>query len=116
MNELKTPHVLMLATVALMTSSTIANAKPTPPQNRVSIEAARAVALKAYPGKVKDEELEFEGGKWIYSFDLQEPSDKRVHEAHVDAVTGKLVNMHTETAADERKEKKEDAKEASSPQ
>jgi hypothetical protein len=89
----------------------IARAEQKPPADRVPIEAARDVATKAYQGKIQGEELEFEGGKWIYSFDLKSKGDKRVHEVHVDALSGKLLDIHTETASDEAKEKSEDAKE-----
>jgi hypothetical protein len=86
-------------------------AKETPPANRVPIEKARAAATAAYHGGIQGEELEFEGGKWIYSFDLKSQKDKRVHEVHVDAITGKVLDVHTESARDEKKEAAEDAKE-----
>lgn len=89
----------------------LAHAKPTPPANRVSIEKAREVAIQAFQGKIQGEELEFEGGKWIYSFDLKTSKDKLVHEVHVDALTGKALGVHTETASDEKKELNEDLKE-----
>ncbi len=40
---------------------------------KISIEAARTIALKAYPGKIIDEELEREkGGSGLrYSFDIK---------------------------------------------
>jgi uncharacterized membrane protein YkoI len=85
-----------------------AQAKQTPPENRVSIEKARAAALHRFKGKIQGEELEFEGGKWIYSFDLKTPKDKLVHEIHVDAISGKVINSHTETASDEKKELQEE--------
>ena len=90
-----------------------AQAKETLPANRISMEKARNTAIQGYPGKIQGEELEFEGGKWIYSFDLKSRKDKRVHEVHVDAISGKLLDVHTETAADEKRELKEDAQESS---
>ena len=58
---------------------------------RISIEQARATALKAYPGKITDEELEREkGGSGLrYSFDIQ--NGKVTQEVGVDAKTGKLL-------------------------
>lgn len=97
--------------LALTTAPLLAKAEEKPPANRISIERAREVATKAFQGKIQGEELEFEGGKWIYSFDLKSPKDKRVHEIHVDAISGKMLDAHTETAADEKKEMAEDAKE-----
>lgn len=58
---------------------------------KVSIEQARAIALKAHPGKITDEELEREkGGSGLrYSFDIR--SGKVTQEVGVDAKTGKLL-------------------------
>lgn len=86
-------------------------AKEAPPANRISIEKARAAATTAYQGNIQDEELEFEGGKWIYSFDLKSEKDKLVHEVHVDAISGTVLAMHAESAKDEENEAIEDAKE-----
>jgi len=91
----------------------LAQAKQLPPANRVTLQRARETAVHAYPGKVQGEELEFEGGKWIYSFDLKNAGDKRVHEVHVDALSGLVLDIHAESAADELKEKREDQKESS---
>lgn len=58
---------------------------------KISLEQARAIALKAHPGKVTDEELEKEkgGGGLRYSFDIQ--NGKVTQEVGVDARTGKLL-------------------------
>ncbi|WP_296446923.1 PepSY domain-containing protein [Rhodoferax sp. UBA5149] len=58
---------------------------------KISIEQARATALKAYPGKITDEELEREnGGSGLrYSFDIRQ--GKVTQEVGVDGVTGKLL-------------------------
>ena len=93
-------------------SPVTAQAKDVPPANRVSMEQARKVALQAYAGKIHGEELEFEGGKWIYSFDLRSPKDKLEHEVNVDAITGKLIAVQTESAADEKKELQEEGGES----
>jgi hypothetical protein len=103
----------ILAALVMSISPLVAQAKEKPPVNRVSIEAARKVAVQEFPGAIQGEELEFEGGKWIYSFDLKSKKDRRVHEVHVDAMTGKFLDKHTETAADEKKEQQEDATEGS---
>lgn len=79
-------------------------AKDKPPTNRISMEKARKIALRAYPGKIKGEELEFEGGKWIYSFDLRKVNDISEHEVNVDAISGKVLNVHIEMPAEETKE------------
>lgn len=58
---------------------------------KVSMNEARAIALKAHPGKVTDEELEKEdGGSGLrYSFDIRH--GKVTQEVGVDAQTGKVL-------------------------
>jgi uncharacterized membrane protein YkoI len=58
---------------------------------KVSIVQARAIALKAHPGKITDEELEREpGGTGLrYSFDIKRGSITQ--EVGVDAVTGRVL-------------------------
>jgi uncharacterized membrane protein YkoI len=58
---------------------------------KVSIGEARAIALKAHPGKITDEELEREsGGTGLrYSFDIK--SGGSTQEVGVDARTGEVL-------------------------
>ncbi|MFA7496376.1 MAG: PepSY domain-containing protein [Acidithiobacillus sp.] len=65
---------------------------------KISIEQARSIALKAYPGKITDEELEQEkGGSGLrYSFDIK--NGKVTHEVGVDAKTGAVLENSTEGA------------------
>jgi uncharacterized membrane protein YkoI len=58
---------------------------------KVSIAEARAIALKAHPGKITDEELEREpGGTSLrYSFDIK--SGSSTQEVGVDARTGRVL-------------------------
>ncbi|MGH9425870.1 MAG: PepSY domain-containing protein, partial [Terriglobia bacterium] len=60
-------------------------------QAKVSMAEARAIALKAYPGKITDEELEKEqGGSGLrYSFDIKRGAV--THEVGVDAQTSKVL-------------------------
>ena len=60
-------------------------------QASISLQQARATALKAFPGKIIKQELEHEqGGSGLrYSFDIRH--GKLVHEVSVDAKTGKLL-------------------------
>jgi uncharacterized membrane protein YkoI len=57
----------------------------------VGIAEARAIALKAHPGKITDEELEREaGGTGLrYSFDIK--SGSSTQEVGVDATTGRVL-------------------------
>ena len=65
-------------------------------QAKVSITDARAIALKAHPGKITDEELEKEpGGSGLrYSFDIK--SGNVTQEVGVDAQTGKVLENKKE--------------------
>ena len=59
---------------------------------KVTIQEARAIALKAHPGKITDEELEKEkGGSGLrYSFDIKHAHAK-TQEVGVDAMSGKVL-------------------------
>ena len=63
---------------------------------KVSIAEARAIALKAHPGKITDEELEREaGGTGLrYSFDIK--SGSSTYEVGVDARTGRVLEKAKE--------------------
>jgi hypothetical protein len=57
----------------------------------IGIAEARAIALKAHPGKITDEELEREGGGsgLRYSFDIKDGG--ATQEVGVDAATGQVL-------------------------
>ena len=63
---------------------------------KVSISQARAIALKAVPGKVTDQELEKEsGGSGLrYSFDIKRGA--KTYEVGVDAQTGAVLENKPE--------------------
>ncbi|MGC8698361.1 MAG: PepSY domain-containing protein, partial [Halothiobacillus sp.] len=67
-------------------------------QAKVGMDEARSIALKAYPGKITDEELEKEaGGSGLrYSFDIE--SGTMTHEVGVDAQTGAVLEDKKEGA------------------
>lgn len=58
-------------------------------QAKVTMVRARAIALRARPGRVTDTELERENGGLRYSFDIK--SGKTTYEVGVDAMSGKLL-------------------------
>jgi hypothetical protein len=71
----------------------------------VSAADAQKTAQAAYPtGKIRAAEIEEEGGKLIYSFEIRVPGAKGVEEVNVDAMTGRVVNTEHEDAAAEKKE------------
>ena len=63
---------------------------------KVTLADARAIALKARPGKITDSELEYEkGGSGLrYSFDVRNAAKK--YEVGVDAKTGTVLENSTE--------------------
>lgn len=71
---------------------------------------ARTIALHSVHGKIKSGELEREGGKLIYSFDIAKRNGK-IREVNVNAMDGKVVAIETENAAKEAAEVVQEAKE-----
>src|SRR6476660_5084261 len=65
---------------------------------KVTLDEARAIALKARPGTVTDQELEKEkGGSGLrYSFDIKD--GKTTYEVGIDAQTGKVLENAAEEA------------------
>lgn len=78
-------------------------------QAKISLEDARTTALKKVPGEIKEEELEKENGKLVYSFDIQATGQKDITEVQVSAIDGSIVSIEKEDAASEAKEKKQEA-------
>jgi uncharacterized membrane protein YkoI len=77
--------ILMMATLPAMAYTGQELAK----QAKVSITEARAIALKAHPGRITDEELENGKGGLRYSFDIK--GGTVTQEVSVDAQTGKVL-------------------------
>jgi uncharacterized membrane protein YkoI len=77
-------------------------------QSRAKItkeQALQTALAKAPGGTVKEGELEQENGKLIWSFDLSTPGTRNTTEVNVDAITGDIVSVSTETPEQEGKEK-----------
>lgn len=73
-------------------------------------EAERTALTKAPGGTIKEGGLEKEKGKLIWSFDIATAGTKNITEVAVDAITGAIVSVDTETPKDEAKEKKKEGK------
>lgn len=93
--RLSLTRAVALANVLLVPSIACANEQH---QARFPLEAARTKALSFVPGAVVSEELEQEGGRWIYSFEIKPLNEKRklVKEVNIEADTGALVGIETE--------------------
>jgi uncharacterized membrane protein YkoI len=73
-------------------------------------EATRTALAKVPGGVVKSFELEREGGRLVWSFDISRPSRPGVIEIQVDALSGRIVSVKKESAADEAREARAEAK------
>src|SRR6266498_2054781 len=71
-------------------------------------DAEKSALAKVPGGSIKEGELEKEKGKLIWSFDISVPGSRDIKEVQVNAITGEVVSVDTETAAAEGKEKKKD--------
>ena len=78
---------------------------------KITAEAATATARALLPNAtVKSAEIEEEGGKLIYSFDLATAGKSGIDEVNIDAMTGKQVGKtEHESPASERMEAAQDS-------
>ncbi len=115
----------ILPVVALVLTAAVAGAQQPAHHKKVETQAdlqkeakmtmidARAMASRTVPGAtIQAGEIEREGGKLIYSFDMKVPGKAGIDEVNIDAMTSKLVSHQHETPKDERAESKADAKAA----
>ena len=124
------PLALLAATAAGVTATT-ASAQQTTAQHttrqhkktesqadlqkeaKMTMADARAMALRTVPNStIQAGEIEREGGKLIYSFDMKTAGRSGIDEVNIDAMTGKLIAKQHESPKDERAEAKADAKAA----
>jgi Peptidase propeptide and YPEB domain len=106
--------ILLLGFGMQLNAQTVAPKKSNVPaslksQAKISLEEARSTAIKKVPGEIKEEELERENGKLVYSFDIQATGQKDITEIQVSAIDGTIVSVEKESAASEAKEQKQDA-------
>jgi len=74
-------------------------------QAKVTEATARKTAMAKVPaGKLQEIELERESGKLQYSYSFKVSGQDGETEVNVDAVTGAVLGVEHETAADEAKE------------
>lgn len=57
---------------------------------KITLDEARAIALKRVSGTVVDEELEKENGRLQYAFDIRDSAGK-IWDVEIDAVTGEVL-------------------------
>lgn len=61
-------------------------------QARITMDEAKAIALKEKSGTITDQELEKKKGRILYSFDVKDASGK-VFDIEIDAKTGKVLKV-----------------------
>jgi uncharacterized membrane protein YkoI len=80
-----------------------------PDSAKVDSVTARRTALAKVPnGRVLQQELERDGGRLVWSFDIKSGSKPGVEEVQVDALDGSVVSVLHESAADEAAEAKKE--------
>lgn len=67
---------------------------------KITMEQAKAIALKRVPGVITDEDLEKERGRLQYAFDIKS-ADGKVFDVEVDAKTGKIIKAVLDTEDDD---------------
>ncbi len=84
----------LLAAALALPLSALPLAAHAAPAQKIGMAKAKAIALKAAPGKIVESDFEKENGAWRYSFDIRQ--GQRTHEIGVDAYTGKIVESSYE--------------------
>src|SRR3546814_415279 len=77
--------ILAAVPVAVLTAGVALAAPQAGPPAKLTMTQAKAIALKAAPGKIVESDYEKEKGTWRYSFDIRQ--GKRIHEVGIDANT-----------------------------
>ena len=108
-NKLGSITVATAIALTGLTTSTLLAAEETEAQLQAQAKITKAeaetTALAKVPnGKIQAAELEKERGKLIWSFDIAMPHSKNITEVQVDAKTGKIASVQTETPQDQARE------------
>ena len=73
-------------------------------------DAAQTAMARVPKGHIEAVELENEGGKLLYSYEIKVPGRSGIEEVNVDAKTGTVASTEHESKAMERKEAKSEKK------
>jgi len=74
-----------------------------------SVTAERTALAKVPNGRILQQELERDGGRLVWSFDIKSGTKPGVEEVQVDALDGSVVSVMHESAAAESAEAKKEA-------
>jgi uncharacterized membrane protein YkoI len=99
----------LLAAMAIVATCSTGCVTEEEREAKVTKAQAEKTALAKVPGgTIREGELEKEHGKLIWSFDISAPNSTDIKEVQVDAITGEIVSVTTESAVAEAKEKKKE--------
>jgi hypothetical protein len=104
--KMKKSRILTVGFALVVGAVTTVQAQPSEAQlmkeTKVTKSRAEKIALTKVPdGIIKSAELEREHGLLIWSFDIAKPGTKKITEVQVDAKTGKIASVKTETPKDQ---------------
>jgi uncharacterized membrane protein YkoI len=78
---------------------------------KITKTVAEHIALRKVPhGSIKSAEIENEKGHLVWSFDIARPGTRDITEILVDAKTGKIISIQTESPRNQAKEAAADKK------
>jgi uncharacterized membrane protein YkoI len=105
MKRIESLLALVVAIVLLGTAFAAPTEAELMKEAKISKPQAEKTALTKIPrGAIQSGELEREHGKLVWSFDISSTGTKNVTEVQVDAKSGKIVSVKTETPIDQAKE------------
>ena len=83
-------------------SNCSASARVGPPSTSSISEndARKQVLQRIQQGSIVSMELECEEGRWIYTADVRVGKNQPITEVHVDASSGRILSVQTETTSD----------------
>jgi uncharacterized membrane protein YkoI len=107
--KMKKSRILTVGFALVVGAVTTVQAQPSEAQlmkeTKVTKSRAEKTAITKVPdGIIKSAELEREHGLLIWSFDIAKPGTKKITEVQVDAKTGKIASVKTETPKDQATE------------
>jgi len=87
--------VVLFGVLALLEAHPVVAQQHAKHKPRISFQAARATAVARVAGQLRHWEIEYEGHRWIYSFEIKTPGPG-IEEVNVDADTGAIVSVEHE--------------------
>ena len=102
--------VSMFALVAGISGKDLSEAELTKQAGITKGQAQQIALARVSHGVVKSAEIENEKGHLVWSFDIAKPNTKDITEILIDAQTGKIISIQTESPRDQAQEAAADKK------